>query len=217
MSRKKENADSPGRSTGPVTPEGKFASSQNATKHGARIERHVILPTESEEEYLALRQRWMDEYTPKDQLEQDLVDRVAQREWVFRRCERNLDEVHFKILTRTPDPTEWTEDDHKLIALFNRYHTKAERTWREAWRDIERLRRDRGNDVIREQVALRRLWENRRDGLLREPDPAAEKSQPRALSSHRQSAETIYEQPQLPLRPEPREPGRRTAFPAPAA
>jgi hypothetical protein len=46
-------------SGGPTSTEGKDRSSQNATKHGLCSNR-LILPDEDEQEFLAMRQGWLD-------------------------------------------------------------------------------------------------------------------------------------------------------------
>ncbi len=47
------------KSSGPATPEGKARSSQNAVKHGLHS-KQILLPTESAEEFQALRDSYFD-------------------------------------------------------------------------------------------------------------------------------------------------------------
>ena len=73
------------KSTGPRTKAGKAASSVNAVQHGI-LSRHLILPSESRDEFDALLQQLMGEQQPVGTLEQALVERLAVALW----CQRRL-------------------------------------------------------------------------------------------------------------------------------
>ena len=60
-------------STGRTSPAGKATSSQNATKHGCTSTR-LILPGESEADWLQLREGWIADYQPDSETFADLVD-----------------------------------------------------------------------------------------------------------------------------------------------
>jgi hypothetical protein len=62
--------------TGHTTPEGRATCSRNAIKHGA-CSKTLILPNESEQDWLDLFDRWHNGYKPKAGLELDFVLKVA--------------------------------------------------------------------------------------------------------------------------------------------
>ncbi len=80
----------------PKSPEGKARSSQNALKHGLSS-KQVLLPTESAEDYNALRASYFDQFQPANHLEAELVQSLADTRWRLRRLatiETNLFATH---------------------------------------------------------------------------------------------------------------------------
>jgi hypothetical protein len=75
------------KSTGPTTPEGKAAASQNALTHGL-LSREVLLPGEDEATLVELSGRLRDELRPVGELEGLLVERVIAAAWRLRRLGR---------------------------------------------------------------------------------------------------------------------------------
>jgi hypothetical protein len=75
------------KSTGPTTPEGKAAASQNALTHGL-LSREVLLPGEDEAALAELSGRLRDELRPVGELEGLLVERVIAAAWRLRRLGR---------------------------------------------------------------------------------------------------------------------------------
>ena len=73
------------KSQGPITPEGKQTSSQNATKHGLSA-RTVVLCTENHALFEQLEQDYIDSLQPTTVLELHLVQRIAVAEWRIRRA-----------------------------------------------------------------------------------------------------------------------------------
>ena len=73
------------KSQGPITPEGKQTSSQNATKHGLSA-RTVVLCTENHALFEQLEQDYIDSLQPVTVLELHLVQRIAVAEWRIRRA-----------------------------------------------------------------------------------------------------------------------------------
>jgi len=63
-------------STGPVTPQGKAAVSQNAFKHGIRSERYIDIESDPTE-YYALCARLVALHQPQDEIEENYVERMA--------------------------------------------------------------------------------------------------------------------------------------------
>lgn len=68
------------KSTGPKTPEGKAASSQNATKHGLTAG-HMVLPNESVAEFERFRAELLDALQPSGPLEEHFAERVVVSKW----------------------------------------------------------------------------------------------------------------------------------------
>jgi hypothetical protein len=75
------------KSTGPTTPEGKAAASQNALTHGL-LSREVLLPGEDEAMLVELSGRLREELRPVGELEGLLVERVIAAAWRLRRLGR---------------------------------------------------------------------------------------------------------------------------------
>jgi hypothetical protein len=73
------------KSRGPITPEGKQRSSQNALKYGLSA-RTVVLCTESHQLFSELEQGYIDSLQPTNLLELHLVQRIAVAEWRIRRA-----------------------------------------------------------------------------------------------------------------------------------
>lgn len=73
------------KSTGPKTPEGKAAASQNALKHGLTATRDVVA-TESQEDYDAHRQALLEELTPQGPMQSILAERIVSLSWRLRRA-----------------------------------------------------------------------------------------------------------------------------------
>ncbi|MEJ7843325.1 MAG: hypothetical protein WKF95_16290, partial [Rubrobacter sp.] len=75
------------KSTGPTTPEGKAAASQNALTHGL-LSREMLLHGEDEAALAELSGRLRDELRPVGELEGLLVERVIAAAWRLRRLGR---------------------------------------------------------------------------------------------------------------------------------
>jgi len=74
-------------STGPKTPTGKAASSQNARKHGL-TSKQVVIKSENIEQFEALKQSLEDDYKPATTTEQLLVNEIAENYWRLIRARR---------------------------------------------------------------------------------------------------------------------------------
>src|SRR3954452_19749524 len=75
------------RSTGPVTPEGKAASSRNSTRHGLSAN-FSVLPHENADEFQELEQALLSEFSPSGEHETFLVHEMARTRWRLLRVER---------------------------------------------------------------------------------------------------------------------------------
>jgi hypothetical protein len=72
------------KSHGPVTPEGRAASSRNSLRHGFTAQ-SVVLPTESQEDFQSLLDSYTDQFDPQGGVEMDLVQTMAAARWRLRR------------------------------------------------------------------------------------------------------------------------------------
>jgi hypothetical protein len=79
-------------SKGPKTPEGRARSSRNALKHGGRARAFRLLPGESEQDLLELRERWRRTLAPADDTERAIVDALAEADFCRVRYRRLIDE-----------------------------------------------------------------------------------------------------------------------------
>jgi hypothetical protein len=68
------------KSHGPITEEGKAASSRNAVKHGI-LAQTIVIEGESEERFKAHLNAFIDQYEPTDQHELALVEHMAVCRW----------------------------------------------------------------------------------------------------------------------------------------
>ena len=75
-------------STGPRTPEGKAASSQNAFKHGLSIQRHAVLRDEDPALYAQFLAELREIYEPRSRREDLAVDDIAQCRWALARFDK---------------------------------------------------------------------------------------------------------------------------------
>src|SRR5688572_12792071 len=78
------NARNAQKSTGPKTPEGKERSSKNATTHGLYAAT-LLLPTESERRYHALRHMLLDSMNPQDAMELFFAEQIVTAAWRLNR------------------------------------------------------------------------------------------------------------------------------------
>ena len=120
---------------GPKSPEGKRISANNATRHGS-CALTLILFGESEEGWLRLLHRWVDEYKPRpDSLEYDFVLKTAQTEWHRIRNQRNYDDLLTTLGSKPP--LSWTPEETKQHDLHHRYRRNAESDFARTYRLLE--------------------------------------------------------------------------------
>ena len=80
------------KSTGPKTPEGKAKSAQNATTHGLTASSDVI-KTESQEQFDAHKQGFLDALSPRNAVEDFLAEHLASLAWRLKRAKRIQNQV----------------------------------------------------------------------------------------------------------------------------
>jgi hypothetical protein len=135
------------KSTGPRTPEGKAASSQNAFKSGLDADSQFVIG-ESADEFAALQYEYIARFQPLTPEERFHVDTLIRNEWILRRlfrAEAHLWEYH----VIRADRSEGTPLGEALMAadqVFRRLQrriTLAERSYKDAFTELERLQRAR--------------------------------------------------------------------------
>jgi hypothetical protein len=131
------------KSKGPVTPEGKARSSQNAITHGIHA-RSVVLSTENPEKYDQLRAAYFDYWQPSTVFETDLVNDLAISRWrlnrllanetaaIDREIDRQRDAIkqEFKSIdecTRTALAYTTLADEGRTLVTFGRSETRYRR------------------------------------------------------------------------------------------
>lgn len=144
------------KSRGPKTPEGIARSSANATKHGLASTK-IVLATESEDEFLKLRENYLLQFAPRNQVEADLVDQLIAARWRLERIRnieaslldlelvRQQDEIEQEFETIDADVRMAIAFDSVArksgtLALLNRYEARLERTYSRALQSLRTLR-----------------------------------------------------------------------------
>jgi hypothetical protein len=131
------------KSTGPCTPEGKAAPSQNALKSGLDAESQFVWG-ESREDFAALQREYIDRFQPLAPEERFQVDTMIRSEWILRRlfrAESHLWEYH----TIRADRSEGVPLGAALMAadqVFRRLQrciNLTERSYKEALAELKRL------------------------------------------------------------------------------
>ncbi|MHC4459309.1 MAG: hypothetical protein ACYS0I_19885 [Planctomycetota bacterium] len=80
------------KSTGPRTPQGKAAISQNAVKHGL-LTRQDVISSESQADFDLYRERLLAELTPASPMESMLAERIVSLSWRLKRTGRIQNQV----------------------------------------------------------------------------------------------------------------------------
>ncbi len=92
------------RSTGPITPEGKQASSRNALQSGIYAEKEV-LPFENPTQLTALIAEYHDRWYPTTPEARALVDSLVHHEWLLRRLRRTPKPASTSAIARPANST----------------------------------------------------------------------------------------------------------------
>ncbi|HYP09021.1 MAG TPA: hypothetical protein VER03_22530 [Bryobacteraceae bacterium] len=151
------------RSKGPITPEGKANSAQNAVRHYLCAGPIILLTNEDSDEFNLLLENYTDRFQPIDPVEADIVHKLAAATWRDRRAtsmETALLEV--EMFHQQPevdeDYTEITpearavltllgnhDDIRATAALLFRYGSTARRAYTAAFKSLRDLQGDRFN------------------------------------------------------------------------
>src|ERR1700722_4795458 len=135
-------------SKGPVTPEGKRHSSQNAIIHGLLAD-CIVLEDESRENFLALLQQHVDHFKPVDEVEFGMIEEMCAARWRQRRAwaiETRLFETQIArpldgdSLDRMADAIDFMAAAPSL-SLVHRYETRLHIMYQRALRNLITLRK----------------------------------------------------------------------------
>ena len=128
------------KSSGPVTVEGKAASSKNAVKHGLADNAHfILLDEENPEEYQALHSRLWTLYQPEDEVDFILVRNAANHEWLRARALRFQGHCIFEGMNIPAK-------EH--FALYMRYEAQHERAFLRCVNELAKRREERKKEQI---------------------------------------------------------------------
>ncbi len=126
------NRENATHSTGPVTETGKKISSQNRTSHGLTA-RRVVLQNEDQTEFDEMHAALFSDYAPQSQVEEELVQEIADASWRLRRVAR--------LETELFDSGENFIELSSSLDKLRRYRTSIERAFHKA---IDQLRKIQG-------------------------------------------------------------------------
>jgi hypothetical protein len=128
-------------STGPTSPEGVQASSQNNFRHGLAPRHHEVftfLKDEDPNKFGELVRNLIKEHAPQGETQKILVRRMAESEWLRARAVR----------LQTDCFTDYDNLNEKRLALFIRYETTHERAFYRALKELQTLRKEKRNTEI---------------------------------------------------------------------
>jgi hypothetical protein len=190
------------RSTGPRTPTGKARAAQNARRHGLAADTYSAYDVEEEGEVHALLADAMDFYCPQNSQEQFAVERIALAQLAMLRAARfEAGALATCFRTRAADDDRTSYDyvecsfgqirshvifsglqrvlrDSNAFALVLRYQAQAERQYRRAVEEFNRLRSDCPNEPIHEPEPEQTKIET---PAQNEPVPARDSALPSGL------------------------------------
>ncbi len=143
-------------STGPVTPAGRAASSQNRTIHG--LARHngtfKLLATEDPAGFEALQQSFVDEHQPSTETELILIATMAESNWLAARAQT--------LQTMCLDENTGAVANEKTFSLYLRYFSTHDRAFHKCLNDLLKIRSERrkeqsGFEAQKHQEALQQM------------------------------------------------------------
>ena len=161
-------------STGPRTPEGKAAVSQNRTTHGL-AGAFRVLPCEDNDAYQRLLDDYGAEYDPATPSERFFVTELAQAQWRIQRA----DAIEAELLQPGDNPAyaafadKFRNAGHALDRL-GRYAAAARRAYYKAQEKLQQLRRD----YIRDRREETRDYERQMQAYVEAPPPSSNRPIP---------------------------------------
>lgn len=130
------------KSKGPITPEGKAVSSQNARTHGAYATSNVLLLTECAEAYDLIREAFKRRFNPSDPFEDALVCELCATEWLISRnhaIATTLINAQIAVQQLPPDLQKAAYPQPAVTALAVRHLLDSSRTLAHVQRQIQKL------------------------------------------------------------------------------
>ncbi len=150
------------KSHGPITPDGKLASSRNSTVHGLLADA-IVLDGESAERFTALHDSYMAKFEPRDPVECALVENMVvcrwrqMRIWVYESASL-ADEMN-KNAVANESESKATQgarafrtltDETRSLDSLNRYETRYDRQYSRCLQRLHDLQVHRPKPVIPE-------------------------------------------------------------------
>jgi hypothetical protein len=133
-------------STGPRTPEGKAASSQNALKHGGTASR-VVLAFEDPAEFDRVHSEFLRQLKPVTDLEHYMVDDMVAAHWRMTRMQKiiraHLDRAAYEHPSNRPMTAMADVMLSPEVAKLQRYENTYRRAYESAWAKLKELQRKR--------------------------------------------------------------------------
>ena len=123
-------------STGPRTPDGKAASSTNATKHGFFAKHAVLLNELEHRQFESLRNSFVYEFNPTNIVEVTLLDQLVLAAWNIERTNRLEAEM---ANAEGIDPL-LSETNTKTLDRICAYRNRAERTFHKCHKELRVLK-----------------------------------------------------------------------------
>ena len=143
---------------------------QNRTTHGL-CGRFQVLPCEDQAEYNDLLNRFMNAEKPIDDVERELVAKMARHTWLSDRSQR-LQDGCFVVFPQSPEDETNRQDDIAVrtdLDMYMRYQTCHDRAYQRAANDLAKRRNERRKAEIgfeskkrREAEELRRVRQEER-------------------------------------------------------
>ena len=174
------------RSRGPVTPAGRARCQAAPLTHGLAA-RRIVLPNESEDEFRALRERYLVEFPPQSRRDLALIDCLAAARWrLLRLRSLEVDLFDAEIARQQPGTREDLKtalafralcDDSRVFAILDRYEAHLNHVCEAARQALERENKkvEQGPSPInghcgqRAEPALEKPAETAPAPLLRQP------------------------------------------------
>jgi hypothetical protein len=116
---------------------------QNAIRHGCCAVESLILETEKIEDYRRLEQSMRAAYETLVDWELDILNHAIESEWFHFRATKAYAKVEAALYKATPEPADWTEEQHKKLGRFLRYKTKHANDVRARLKLLEGFKRKR--------------------------------------------------------------------------
>src|SRR5450432_2750503 len=147
LRRKRSSRANGSLSRGPVTPEGKQRSSQNAISHGLLAEA-VLLPGENPDGFQASLDQHLERFAPLDAVEEAMIEEMVAANWRMRRAwsmESKLLTDGIAIQTGPDNRSRITGAfrdlaDSPALSLLLRYETRLHMMYQRAFHNILLLR-----------------------------------------------------------------------------